>query len=381
MSTTTVRTGWRRLLPTLPRAEIVGLMYAGIWLVFLMIPVTATYYSDAPVAWQAVSYTAIGIFAVVYLWLAAWWFGDEGQSSPTVFQLVLAAAVLASLAALSAVAIDAWAVAFTPFIAALVVFTTSPQTGIPVGVLIWLVPSVTVYLLSGALDIWIVAGPGIGVVFIIIIRVTEHFDEQNRRAKEQLRAAEERDRIAGDVHDVLGHTLTVLSIKAQLAHRLMDSDPDRARAELDHIEQLSRESLGQVRSTVTRLKSPQLPAELDVACAALETAGIRPILRVEQPEQAGQTGGPPLLAWALREAVTNVVRHSSASRCEIEIGPGWLKVSDDGTGLDGAREGNGLWGLRERAKKDGAEVLIGAAYPQMPGTLPERPGTQIEVRL
>src|SRR5699024_7724126 len=118
--------------------------------------------------------------------------------------------------------------------------------------------------------------------FIVVSRLTEHYDARSRAAEEQLSQAEERDRIARDVHDVLGHSLTVLSIKAQVARRLMETEPQRAQAELDEIEQLARSSLSQVRTTVTRLRAPQLPEELEVARTALEAGGISADIQAQE---------------------------------------------------------------------------------------------------
>ena len=354
-----------------------GFLYAGMWLVFLAVPVIGILTEGAAIGWQLLGFAGVALFGATYLRLSWRGFASTGgDHCPSTRELILGAALLAVLGALVIPSAGPWVTAFTPFIAALVIYTRRPAIGIPIGVLIWAVPSATAYLLSGGVSFWILGGPGMAMVFIIAIRITEFYEESDRRRAEELRQAEERDHIARDVHDVLGHSLTVLTVKAQLARRLMQDDPERARAELEEIETLTRESLAQVRSTVTRLKTPRLPGELDVAASTLESAGI-----AAQVSSSLDGEGPPVLAWALREAVTNVVRHSGASHCEITISTDRLRVADDGAGLGETREGNGLRGLRERAKKVGAGVVIGRAYPELDGTAPERPGTMLEVRL
>lgn len=354
-----------------------GMLYAGIWLVFLAVPVIGILVEGAALGWKILGLVAVALFGTAYIWIIWRGFVKYGEPrDPGNSELIAGVALLAFLAALAIPAGGPWVTAFTPFIAAQIIFTRSPGVGIPIGLLIWAIPSVAAYLLAGGVSVWIMAGPGMAIVFVIVIRITEFYEDKDRQRAQELRQAEERDQIARDVHDVLGHSLTVLNVKAQLARRLIDTAPERARAELEAVEELTRESLSQVRSTVTRLKTPQLPGELDVAASTLESAGI-----TSRISSALEGDGPPVLAWALREAITNVVRHSGATQCEISIGGDRLRVADDGVGLSETREGNGLRGLRERAKQANASVVVGRAYPELEGTTPERPGTMLEVRL
>lgn len=354
-----------------------GFLYAGIWIVFLTVPVFGIVYGDADLVWRIVGFVSVGFFSLLYLGLGWRFFTWEDQDKPvTGPQLTGGVLLLAGVSALAIPAAGPWVSAFTPYMAALVIYTQPARIGMPVGVLIWLVPSLTAYILDGFDSFWTIGGPGIAMAFIIVIWVTDYQESKSRSRAEQLRQAEERDQIARDVHDVLGHSLTVLNVKAQLARRLIDTDPDRAHAELEAIEELTRESLSQVRSTVTRLKAPHLQGELGVAASTLESAGI-----TSKISSTLEGDGPPVLAWALREAITNVIRHSGATQCEIIISDDRLRVVDDGVGLGETREGNGLRGLRERAKQAGASVVTGRAYPELEGATPERPGTMLEVRL
>ncbi len=358
--------------------HVAGFIYAGVWTVFLVVPVIGTIQSDAALGWRLLSYTATAAFGVLYLALAWRWFtGFEEGRPPRTPQLVAGVGALAGLAALSIPGTGSWVSGFTPYLAALVVYTCRPRAGIPAGLLLWAVPSLAAYLLGGMPTVWVFAGPGIGMAFIVAMRLTEHIETRERQQEQQVRQAEERSSLARDVHDVLGHSLTVLHLKAQLARRMLDADPERARAELAEIEQLSREGLAQVRSTVTQLRPPHLPGEIGVARGSLEAAGIAPQISASPAAD----DAPPVLAWALREAVTNVLRHSGASRCEIQVEPHRVRIADDGAGLGESPEGNGLRGLRERAAAVGAHVLLGRAYPDVEGTTPERPGTALEVSI
>ena len=178
----------------------------------------------------------------------------------------------------------------------------------------------------------------------------------------------ERERVARDVHDVLGHSLTALSVKAELAARLIDIDPARAKEELESIQATARQALAEVRATVGGLRAGNLEAELAAAPRVLADAGIT--TTVEGSVADTDPRHRALLAWVLRESVTNVVRHAQARSVVIELGPAGIAVTDDGAGCDGA-EGNGLRGMRERVAGAGGTLAVG----------PAAPGTRVEVAL
>ncbi|WP_425956676.1 sensor histidine kinase [Xylanimonas sp. McL0601] len=171
-----------------------------------------------------------------------------------------------------------------------------------------------------------------------------------------LAAAQERERIARDVHDVVGHSLTVVSVKAELAARLLRDDPDRAAAELADIQRLTRAALADVRSMVTGARVVTLPGELAAARAAFDAAGIE--ARLPGAVDAVPADRQALFGWALREATTNVLRHSLAHRVVVTLDADTLTVDDDGRGpdRDAAGDGNGLRGLAERARAAGATL-------------------------
>ena len=166
---------------------------------------------------------------------------------------------------------------------------------------------------------------------------------------EHLAKVAERERIARDLHDVLGHTLSVIILKSELARKLMDHDPARAKAEIADVEQTSRKALAEVRSTIRGYRDHSLEAELKQAKATLETAGVT--VKSESQELRLSPPQESVVALVVREAVTNVVRHAHARNCHLRLmpvnGTCRLEIQDDGRG-GGNVEGNGLRGMRER---------------------------------
>ncbi len=193
-----------------------------------------------------------------------------------------------------------------------------------------------------------------------------HFAQRNRANTRLLKAQEEieqlakvaeRERIARDLHDVLGHTLSVIILKSELAGKLMDRDPQRAGNEIREVEQISRQALSDVREAIRGYRTRGLSAELAQAKATLETAGIAVNCQVEKIVlQALQES---VLSMALKEGVTNVVRHANARNCCLRLeqrnGSCRLAIEDDGRG-GGHSEGNGLRGMRERVEMIGGSL-------------------------
>jgi two-component system sensor histidine kinase DesK len=176
--------------------------------------------------------------------------------------------------------------------------------------------------------------------------------------------AEERDRIARDLHDVLGHSLSLIAIKSELAGRLLPAEPERARVEIADVEQVARDALASVRETVGGYRKPTLDAELASAKQVLDASGIDATIDHEVgPLPASQD---VVLAWAVREAVTNVVRHSAARHATIRTvrqgEQAELEVLDDGAPTSahvGPGDGTGLTGLRERLERVGGRLDAG----------------------
>lgn len=197
------------------------------------------------------------------------------------------------------------------------------------------------------------------VVFCLLIGAINIHHRQQKNANAKLRLAHEeiehlakvaeRERIARDLHDLLGHTLSLIVLKSELAAKLAERDIDRARDEIRDVERISRDALAQVRAAVRGYRSGGLLAEIDSASAALVTAGID--ITIDMSPQALPAAHEAVLALAVREAVTNIVRHARATHCRIALelvnGACVLTIVDDGIGGH-APFGAGLSGMRER---------------------------------
>jgi two-component system sensor histidine kinase DesK len=176
---------------------------------------------------------------------------------------------------------------------------------------------------------------------------------------EQLAKTAERERIARDMHDVLGHSLSLIVLKSELAGRLLASQPARAALEIAEIETAARQALAEVRRTITGYRSEGFASELTRAAQVLETAGVRLSRPAKPPYLTPRHEAT--LSLVLREAVTNIVRHAGASECSIEVSTEkdrtQLVIADDGRG--GIRqEGNGLRGMRERVRELGGSLSL-----------------------
>ncbi|MFC5382335.1 sensor histidine kinase [Aquipuribacter nitratireducens] len=238
-------------------------------------------------------------------------------------------------------------------------------------------------------------------VFTVVVGAVNVVDAERGRTRRRLRRADaeierlaalaERERIGRDLHDLLGHTLSVVVVKVELAGRLVPLDAERAAAEVHDIEQIAREALGEVRTAVAGYRAGGLDAELARAHRALTAAGVDVDVDVELP--ALPAAHESVLALAVRECVTNVVRHAAATAARIDGaldgGTAVLEVTDDGRGADGP-EGAGLTGMRERVSAlggavdvtvaDGTRVRVElplAASPPVPRT-PTGPAAAVE---
>jgi len=204
-----------------------------------------------------------------------------------------------------------------------------------------------------------------GLAFVIGIS-NIHFAQRNRTNRKLIKAQEEiehlakvaeRERIARDLHDVLGHTLSVIILKSELASKLMDRDPLRAGNEIREVEQISRQALSDVREAIRGYRAQGLSAELAQAKATLETAGVS--VKCEVAKIPLPALHESVLSMAVKEGVTNVVRHAQARNCSLRLaqqnGSCLLAIEDDGCGGQHS-EGNGLRGMRERVEMLGGTL-------------------------
>ncbi|WP_233359309.1 sensor histidine kinase [Streptomyces sp. GMY02] len=206
------------------------------------------------------------------------------------------------------------------------------------------------------------------MVTAAILSLSEAVRELRAAREELARRAveEERLRFSRDLHDLLGHTLSVIVVKSEAARRLAPRSMDAALSQITDIESVGRQALTEIREAVTGYREGSLSTELDRARSALTAAGIEPVVRRSGPPLTPQTEA--LLGWVVREAVTNAVRHSGAARCEITVAGAAervrLTVSDDGRGAAAVAAtpgvgGTGLKGLTERLATAGGSLTAG----------------------
>ncbi|MYR61998.1 two-component sensor histidine kinase [Streptomyces sp. SID625] len=172
-----------------------------------------------------------------------------------------------------------------------------------------------------------------------------------RAAREQVRRLavnEERERVARDMHDVLGHSLSTMTVKLGLTRRILESTGDVALAvgQVTELETMARTALSDVRATISGYRTLSLDSELAGARLALRAAGVRADLPAAT--DAVRPELREVFGYVVREAVTNVLRHSDAELCTVRVGPDWVEVTDNGSPAGDAAAGNGLTGLTER---------------------------------
>ncbi|WP_313356807.1 histidine kinase [Microbacterium sp.] len=337
--------------------ERFGWMMAVVWLVFLVYPVMALLRSDAAPHWISIGWFAIVAFAVLYVvgFIRGMSDGTAVGDAPRSGQWVIFSALIVC-ALVSVPAEGGSALSFLPFIMSFASYgltrlwhwiTTIASLAVTTATVL-LAPNGRSY--ASVLAIIAMVGVVNTVSTWLIIR-----SAQAEALGRELATSEGREAVARDVHDLIGHSLTVVRLKAQLARRLIDSDPDRAKAELEAIEELTAEAIAGVRSTVAGARIAALADQLAASREALRAADIEVRVSGEpdvlSPSQALTSG------WILREATTNVLRHARASVVNVRIAPGRFEVHDDGVG-SGGREGNGVRGMRERAAAAGAAFAV-----------------------
>jgi two-component system sensor histidine kinase DesK len=202
-------------------------------------------------------------------------------------------------------------------------------------------------------------------VYALLLGTGNTYAARQAFAAERATKIAERERIARDLHDVLGHTLSVIVLKSELAGRLLARDPERARREIADVERISREALAEVRQTISSYRQESLKAEFARAKSLLETAGL--VVESHTEKTALTPAQENVLALVLREAVTNVVRHAQAETCRLNLqnldGACRLEIQDDGRG--GLHtEGVGLRGMRERIEALGGTLRQDAPESQ-----------------
>lgn len=345
------------------RRRRIGWIFAAIWSVYL--------YGLLHDAWRLDDLTAriyalvmIAAFGICYV--GSFWLLLRGPvnrviwPSPEPKLVIVPVLVLSALAVAAAVALGGEATGLAVYIGSFIAFTLPVKRAVALLAVLLLAATVIPQLIAGAppdysaMQQVAMGSFAVGGIRQLILR-SQQLDVARKQLTE-LAVAEERLRVGRDVHDILGHSLTVITVKTELAQRLIDIDVERAKAELVDIEKLARESLAGVRTTVGGLREVSLAGELANARTALRAAGIEADLPDSDDLPVRDS---VVFGWVLRESITNIVRHSDARRAVVRVTPTSIEIADDGTGLgDGAKFGSGLSGLRERVRATGGTLTV-----------------------
>lgn len=363
------------LLPS-SRWRKYGWMFAAIWLVYLAQPASTAWDQHDPVR-RYLGLGTIAAFSAVFITVFVVSRRREDRQVPRA-TAVAGLATEAALIGFGYYSLGGDASLLLIYLSVMAVFLLPARAG-------WLVvaaavgTSLAVPALRGwptdgtlAFQIFVSALASFGVAQLIQ-RNMQLAEARNKLTR--LALTDERNRFARDLHDILGHSLTVVAVKAELAGRLASLDPARAEAEIGDVERIARQALADVRSAAAGYREVTLDGELASARTALAAAGIE----ADLPDH--DISGIPrlrqeLFGWAVREGVTNVIRHSGASRCVIRVSLDEVEISDDGAGpgrcprAEAAHtadpdagpgtlpSGHGLSGLRERAAAAGATIGV-----------------------
>lgn len=342
---------------------------AALWLVFIFYPILALATSTADAGPKTLGWVGLAVFVVVYL-ISFRLGGNTGVTGDRPLKRTWWFFALAVLAVVATVpAAGGGAASFLPFVVTIPAYQLPrwfffTVSGLSVVGLTAYTTVTNTWEDNLSLLIILVVICLVHTVSVWLIRRSIHAD----RLSHDLVASEERGAVARDVHDLLGHSLTVVKLKTQLARRLVRVDPDRAEAELDELDALVGEAIAGVRATVTGLRSDGLPAQLASAKGTLQQTGIQ--VDVVGEDSSLSPAQSLVAAWILREATTNTLRHADATRVRIGLAPGRFSFDDDGVGLPKDAHdhgGNGISGMNERASVSGANLAL-TSSPELGGT-------------
>lgn len=332
-------------------------VFPGVWLVYLLQTASGVHKHSSG-AGAVAGYLIIVAFAACYLTAVA----TRWTSNQHKFWVIYAITIVLTFLEMIFAREDAFV--FFVYVAVLTVAVIQRYV-LYIVVALALVATVTPRLVpSWHADVSVANGLTVILVslamygFFSIIASNVALDEA-RAEVARLAAENERSRIARDLHDLLGHSLTTITVKAGLARRLAErGEADRAAGEITEVEQLARRTLGEVRSAVSGYRDVTLSGELASAREVLRAAGIELTLPGSVDIVDGDAAA--VFGWVVREGVTNVVRHSRATHCDITLGERWIEIVDDGRGGTGGA-GNGLTGLCERLAAVGGTVEAGGS--------------------
>ena len=373
-----------------------------VWLLFIAFPLLNAIGKHGSLLRQGLIIGGAAVFVATYVMLVLRW----RSGRPGLSQLALVAVLLAVAVALTLTQASGWGFLFTYCAACIAV--AAPRGRGFYGVMLCAGLAAVTSAIAGA-DGGTVLGffasaAGVGLLMVVMsdLRVRNHELTEARAELARMAVAQERERFARDLHDLLGHSLSVIALKAELAGRMLTDRPsdlaaeaqlvDQAAGEVHDLENVARTALSEVRDAVSGYRQPTLEGELAGARMALSAAGIE--ANVQETLVPLDPGVEAVLAWAVREGATNVIRHSGARHCTFRIttsltdagveviddGVGDGGGAGDGAGFDGSpgslngatvpspgeragngRDGHGLAGLAERARLLNGKLEAGAA--------------------
>jgi len=346
-----------------PRRTIRSARYAGIFSLLITTPAIVGLVGDEPTAWRLVAViAAMLVFFVVFM------HAIRGRAIPRPPVVVARGFVLTLAIAGTLTVVDRkdWGLLFYYSMALGALRLPSPWNivAVPVTAAVAGATTATAGGDGGGTGGLVLSLLGIGAAMVAmgeIMRANRELHDA-RADLARLAVADERERFARDLHDLLGHSLSVIALKAQLARRRLRDDPEAAFDDVADIETVSRDALREVREAVSGYRKPELDAELQGARTALDAAGIE--TTIDRPAVELPAEVEAVLAWTVREAATNVIRHSGARHSTIRLVPALdqasVEIVDDGRGINGSDGGGtGLTGLRERLRQAGGRLEAG----------------------
>jgi two-component system, NarL family, sensor histidine kinase DesK len=328
-----------------------------IWLAFLVVPIaTAIGNRESGAVPRVLAIAGAMLFVAAFVGVVMTW-RRHGTSSE--WLLPLCAVLLLVACLLTLLDRPGWGFLFTYCVA--ITSIAAPKRFPLLGLAVCTVlAGITVSLGGGdgGTTIGIVSTVlGIGVLMVLMrdLRVRNEELTEARAELARMAVAAERERFARDLHDLLGHSLSVIALKAELAGRLLPGRPGEAAREIGEVEGVARSALTEVREAVSGYRRPTLDDELEGARMALSAAGISADVTRDPVTLSPEVEA--VLAWSVREGATNVIRHSGAKRCSVRVAADLanasVEVVDDGAGSHPAggngTAGHGLEGLAERA--------------------------------
>jgi two-component system, NarL family, sensor histidine kinase DesK len=305
---------------------------ATVWLAFIVFPLANAIGKNGTPLEEFLVIGGATVFVGAYVVLVLHWRGHPRTPAP----LLLFALMLAVSAALTIFQASGWGFLFTYCAACAALVTAAGFWAVVLCAVLAGVCTALGGADGGTVIGFVASSAGIGMLMLVMrdLRVRNMELNEARAELADMAVAEERERFARDLHDLLGHSLSVIALKAELAGRLLADGPVDAATQVAELEQVARTALGEVREAVSGYRQPTLEGELAGARMALSAAGIE--ADVQQARVALDPAVEAVLAWTVREGATNVIRHSGARHCTLKIGASLtdatVEVIDDGPG-------------------------------------------------